>query len=306
MKSKAIINLLWSDADIGGAEVYARKVAHLTCGRVISLRGSSLSELLELFTLLFSRESVFVFHDFRASMFSFARFFYRHDTIIIHGPTTRPKLANALFTILSNFVGNVISVNKGMLSLKHVGNIIYLENEANLPFSCDLAGSDFVYFGRINESKGVRRLCKWWSEQDFSLVLHLIGDGPSLGELSRRYQCKNIRFHGPLSHEDMRLILEECCFYISLSEREGLSLALAEAMSVGLIPIVMSIPSQLYLGNEGFPLIEDEISLSYLLKDYLSKSNEEIHALRNQVRVLWADRNPGTWTKFWEEFPTNL
>ena len=83
-------------------------------------------------------------------------------------------------------------------------------------------------------------------------------------------------------------------------------MALAEAMSVGLIPIVMSIPSQLYLGNEGFPLIEDEISLSYLLKDYLSKSNEEIHALRNQVRVLWADRNPGTWTKFWEEFPTNL
>lgn len=303
MKNKQLVNLLWSDSDIGGAEVYAKKVAMLASGRIISLRRISIFHLYELFSLLFSRDSVFIFHDFRASLFSIFRLTSRNDIIVIHGPTIYPKLASILFTILSRFVRNVITVQKDMLSLKHVHNIIFLENEASLPFSCNFSGLDFVYFGRVNESKGVGSLCKWWSDKKLSSVLHIIGDGPSLFDYCVRYNRDNIQFHGPLSHEDMQPILEKCSFYISLSDREGLSLALAEAMSIGLVPIVRCIPSQMYLEKQGFPLIIDEPSLANIVQAYLYMPRDDVYKLRSQVRNLWSVRNPGRWANFWKQFP---
>ena len=60
-----------------------------------------------------------------------------------------------------------------------------------------------VYAGRISQDKGVEELIKAWISADMSnLSLKIIGDGPILNELKRKYSLPNIKFFGLLTHKE--------------------------------------------------------------------------------------------------------
>ena len=60
-----------------------------------------------------------------------------------------------------------------------------------------------VYAGRISSDKGVEELLNSWAETGISdLSLKIVGDGPLLEYLSKKYKSINIEFLGQLTHDE--------------------------------------------------------------------------------------------------------
>ena len=68
-----------------------------------------------------------------------------------------------------------------------------------------------VYAGRISQDKGkIEELIKVWIESGIeNLSLKIIGQGPLLLELSKKYKYPSIEFLGPQTHETTLEIIRE-------------------------------------------------------------------------------------------------
>ncbi len=93
-------------------------------------------------------------------------------------------------------------------------------------------------------------------------------------------ELPNVRFHGKLNQEALKVIFEKSLYYFQLSSFEGFGCSLCEAMLMGCIPVgsnVNAIPQ--IIGNSGFILEEKNIDLlSQLMKrissmDLIDKDN---------------------------------
>jgi alpha-1,3-mannosyltransferase len=110
----------------------------------------------------------------------------------------------------------------------------------------------FVCFGRIAAHKGLESAIDTFEilrRQFPEAELQIIGndaDG-TLPHLRAKYAALlvegSLRIKTGLSTEEIALSLKECSYFISASEYEGFGLALVEALSAGLVPIVNRIPS---------------------------------------------------------------
>jgi alpha-1,3-mannosyltransferase len=123
---------------------------------------------------------------------------------------------------------------------------------------------NFIYFGRISKSKNILNLLKTFSilfENNKMIKLIIVGedfDG-SLKEVMD-FILKNklkeiIEIKGFVCHEELGSILKECNYFVSASIFESFGIALTEAMSSGLVPIVQDIPAhreQVEDGVNGF------------------------------------------------------
>ena len=78
-------------------------------------------------------------------------------------------------------------------------------------------------------------------------ILRIVGDGPerdNIEHMVQKLELKNVRFEGfqyPRSYYEISSIL------ILTSEYEGFGLVVAEAMSFGVIPVVLGSYSAIYL-----------------------------------------------------------
>ncbi len=98
----------------------------------------------------------------------------------------------------------------------------------------------------------VSRLVSWKNIQcviDASSILGykltIIGDGPERLMLEKLARDRNINatFMGNLSARDVQMHLEKASFFLQVSDYEGLSFSLLEAMACGVVPVVS--------GNDG-------------------------------------------------------
>ncbi len=74
----------------------------------------------------------------------------------------------------------------------------------------------------------------------------IVGGGPDEGELKERWQSRpNVCWRGVLSNKETVELIVDHDVFVSPSQAEGLSVAVLEAMSVGLVPVVSDIQSGL-------------------------------------------------------------
>jgi glycosyltransferase involved in cell wall biosynthesis len=131
---------------------------------------------------------------------------------------------------------------------------------------------DLVYVGRLVKWKNVDLVIKLGSELGLSVAI--IGSGPELPILENLAILLNANcvFLGDQQKESIDQILRESKIFILLSQYEGLSFALLEAMAAGIVPIVSDAKGNLDVVTDEFNSLVAPLS--------------EFQALPKRVRAL--------------------
>jgi glycosyltransferase involved in cell wall biosynthesis len=113
-----------------------------------------------------------------------------------------------------------------------------------------------AYVGRLAPEKGLDALVAAWPivlEEKPEARLTLIGEGPERasleGRIARLGLGGSVELTGALS--DPSAILRDSDLFVLPSREEGMSIALLEAMALGIPPVASSIPGNLALMTEG-------------------------------------------------------
>lgn len=97
---------------------------------------------------------------------------------------------------------------------------------------------NYIYVGRLEESKGIYDLLETWQTLDDKFVLTVVGDSPDKEDTRKKYAAKNIIFKGTCSREKTLSLISQSKYLIQpalLYETFGLTII--EAMSFG-IPVI--------------------------------------------------------------------
>ncbi|WP_432772907.1 glycosyltransferase family 4 protein [Francisella salimarina] len=97
---------------------------------------------------------------------------------------------------------------------------------------------NYIYVGRLEESKGIFELLDTWSSLDDKFVLTVVGDSPDSDEIINKYSSKNIIFKGKCTREETLSLISQSKYLIQpalLYETFGLTII--EAMSFG-VPVI--------------------------------------------------------------------
>ncbi|MBN2816771.1 MAG: glycosyltransferase [Campylobacterales bacterium] len=116
--------------------------------------------------------------------------------------------------------------------------IIFKPNSLHMDFTINREKRDYIYVGRLEESKGIYELLKIWDELDERFILTVIGTGDNEQELRAKYQKKNIIFKGKCSREETLSSISKSKYLIQPSQwYETFGLTILEAMGFG-IPVI--------------------------------------------------------------------
>ena len=263
-------SILYSDKNFGGAEIYVRTLKTKFNIDFFSLKNI---KAFSLFKLLLNEDRI-IFHDLRAAFLKFLRPF-SSDFIVIHGPGKIKLITKIVINLLRLLNSQIVLVSDELYSMFRIKyNLNLLKNYSSFgEIKLNNSNKDFIYFGRLEKTKGVDLLVEYWSKNINGKKLHLVGDG-LLYKKFKSLNNPNIIVYGSLPQNKIKKIIKENCrFYISFSKREGLSLSLLESLSCGLIPIVVNIPTQKFIKNiYGFELVDKSFSN---LNELFSKYNKD-------------------------------
>jgi glycosyltransferase involved in cell wall biosynthesis len=141
------------------------------------------------------------------------------------------------------------------------GRIFDLPNGVPVPVEPWRARNDSeslraAFVGRLAPEKGLDALLDAWPivlEQNPRARLTLIGEGPERGSLEERIAGLNLRDSVELTGAlpDPSAILRDSDLFVLPSREEGMSIALLEAMALGIPAIASAIPGNLALMTEG-------------------------------------------------------
>ncbi|MCR5948009.1 glycosyltransferase [Salmonella enterica subsp. houtenae] len=134
--------------------------------------------------------------------------------------------------------------------------------------------TDFYYLGVVNARKNVEPLLYSFTEyvrQGNNDRLHIIGEGPDLHILKKKYKSGNVLFHG--KQENPLNIIKNYDCYVSASKAEGCPLALLESLSLGNNYICSDIPPH----QEIHQKIGEGVIVSVKHPDELVKAFEKIN-----------------------------
>jgi glycosyltransferase involved in cell wall biosynthesis/Tfp pilus assembly protein PilF len=110
-------------------------------------------------------------------------------------------------------------------------------------WNLDLTAPLVLYAGRICEQKQPRifaQVVKRVVRQDPSVTFLVAGDGPDLPwlmEFSKKEALPQLRFLGAVANEEIAELLAVADIFFLPSQWEGISLALFEAMAMGVVPV---------------------------------------------------------------------
>ena len=137
------------------------------------------------------------------------------------------------FFVLTNFQKEKVK-NLGIDEKK----LILKPNSLNMKFNIQKEKKDYIYVGRLEESKGIYELLKVWDTLEERFVLTIIGGGDIEYELKAKYEKKNIIFKGKCSREETLLAISKSKYLIQPSILyETFGLTIIEAMSFG-VPVI--------------------------------------------------------------------
>jgi glycosyltransferase involved in cell wall biosynthesis len=96
----------------------------------------------------------------------------------------------------------------------------------------------------------------WLLDHDgLNFVCDLAGDGPERAALEALTRAlgleQRVTFHGHIEAAAVESLVAKADIYVSVSESDGVSLALLEAMAIGAIPVLSDIPANRTWVNDG-------------------------------------------------------
>lgn len=105
-----------------------------------------------------------------------------------------------------------------------------------------------IYLGRIiEEQKRVSRLAQLAKNllaRRLPVEFSIVGEGPQQEQLRAEMRGYDfVRFHEPVSYDQVPRLLQDYDVFVLLSDFEGLPLSLLEAMGAGVVPVVSDLPS---------------------------------------------------------------
>lgn len=116
--------------------------------------------------------------------------------------------------------------------------IILKPNSLEMSFDIQKEKKDYIYVGRLEESKGIYELLKVWNTLDKKYILTIVGGGDCEQELKEKYNNKNIIFKGKCSREETLQNISKAKYLIQPSIwYETFGLTIIEAMSFG-VPVI--------------------------------------------------------------------
>tara|TARA_Y100000590_G_scaffold217960_1_gene246901 strand:+ start:22 stop:711 length:690 start_codon:yes stop_codon:yes gene_type:complete len=139
-----------------------------------------------------------------------------------------------------------------------------------------------VYAGRISEEKGIDELIKAFLDANLSnLTLKIIGNGPSINYLKKKYIGKSVEFINEISNTDVLDIISKSKGVITATKLyEGQPTLLCEASTLG-------VPSFFPESGGIAEFFPKDYDLSYKQFDYVDLQNKlkilnNLEALTNQ------------------------
>jgi glycosyltransferase involved in cell wall biosynthesis len=165
-----------------------------------------------------------------------------------------------------------------------------------LPGSSDVVR--FVYLGRLDQEKAIDIMLRGFARlQDRSRAsLRIVGDGACSGELKSlcdQLQLNNcVRFEGAI--EDVSSVLMHSDVFVSTSLSEGMSNALLEAMSYGVMPLVSKVSGTSEIvedGQSGLLFAPGDVeAFVFKLQQALDLTEDARRAFATQARATVAER----------------
>jgi glycosyltransferase involved in cell wall biosynthesis len=127
-----------------------------------------------------------------------------------------------------------------------------------------------LFVGKVEPAKGIRtalEVISGLTKQGYEVLFDILGDGPERPKYERMSQALGIerctRFHGWVSHDQVKDYLARSHFLLHPSITEGWPKALSEAMAFGVVPLssrVSAIPQILEETKAGFALDPQDTS----------------------------------------------
>lgn len=190
--------------------------------------------------------------------------------VLIYGKKYFSLLQNEKFKIIvltefhKNYLTNLKFSNDRILVIP---NII----EINKNIKPALSSNYMIYGGRISKEKGVEELIKAFLSCNFSDThLKIVGRGPFLNILKKRYSCNSINFIDEVNNQSMLQYIANSKGVVTATKLfEGQPTLLCEASLLG-IPAVFPISGGI---EEFFP---NDYKLSFKQFDYLDLKNKLI------------------------------
>jgi len=137
------------------------------------------------------------------------------------------------FFTLTNFQKakvQALGIDKNKLILK--------PNSLDIKFEIKKEKKDYIYVGRLEESKGIYKLLEVWNKLDEKYILTIIGGGNIENELRKKFEKKNIIFKGKRTRDETLSLISKSKYLIQPSLLyETFGLTMIEAMSCG-IPVI--------------------------------------------------------------------
>lgn len=116
--------------------------------------------------------------------------------------------------------------------------IVLKPNSLNMIFDKNLDKKNYIYVGRLEESKGIYTLLEEWNTLDEEFILTIIGGGEIEEGLKSKYNKSNIIFKGKCSREETLKSISKAKYLIQPSVLyETFGLTIIEAMSFG-VPVI--------------------------------------------------------------------
>lgn len=201
------------------------------------------------------------------------------------------------FFVLTNFQKEkvqALGIDKNKIILK--------PNTIKINFDIQKDKKNYVYVGRLEESKGIYELLDVWSTLNERFVLTIIGGGDIEEKLRNQYHQSNIIFKGKCSRKETLRLIASSRYLIQPSLLyETFGLTIIEAMSFGVPVIGFDIGTRrdfIQNGINGFLCDTNELkkvienSIDYQGYNNLSKNAietaklyENEHIIKNQIEV---------------------
>ena len=186
--------------------------------------------------------------------------------------------------------------------------IILKPNSLQMSFDIQKDKKNYIYVGRLEESKGIFELLKVWEKLAEKYVLTVIGGGDIEEELRAKYKKKNIIFKGKCSREETLSAISKSKYLIQPSIwYETFGLTIIEAMSFGVPVIGFDIGTRgdfIQDGVNGFLSDRDNlksaIEKSYEYKDYNRLSQQAIETAKIYENEYVIDRQIKIYKKILE------
>ncbi len=210
----------------------------------------------------------------------------------------KTKKANAFVALSETIRNELLAGGYNSSSIHLIPNGVPVPSASWSAKKWDGSVPQVVFVGRLAQEKGLDTLLDAWPEVLYlykDARLRIIGDGPlqqTLQEQAKRLGISgSVDFSGALANAAEEL--GQADLFVLPSREEGLSIALLEAMALGLPVVVSDIPGNRILVRQDqtgrLALPNDPSMLAQMIKEALS-GNEQTLAMAKAGRELVEDR----------------